>query len=138
MIIFDTNVVSELMRPIADPRVLAWVNGLDFWAIRIPAVVMAELHYGLEAMPGGRRKESVRAALDRVANERGGQTIIPFNEDAARAYGRLMADRDRAGRPMGVVDCQIAAIALANNARLATRDVDFAGCGIEIVNPWTL
>jgi hypothetical protein len=136
MILLDTNVMSELMRPVPDPRVLLWVNSLDFGAIHVPAIVMAELYYGLECMPGGRRKESVRAALDRVANEVGNQAILPFGEDAARAYGRLMAGRDRAGRPMGIVDAQVAAIALANNAQLATRDGDFADCGIEIVNPW--
>ena len=87
-------------------------------------------------MPDGRRKEDLRHAIDRLANDLYRGFIIAFDEEAARLYGRLMAQRDRAGRPIGIIDCQIAAIALANNAQLATRDSDLADCGIEIINPW--
>lgn len=136
MILLDTNVVSETMRPVPEPRVLQWLNGLDDETVCIPAVAIAELHYGLEAMPDGRRKEDLRHAIDRLANDLYRGFIIAFDEEAARLYGRLMAQRDRAGRPIGIIDCQIAAIALANNAQLATRDSDLADCGIEIINPW--
>lgn len=138
MIILDTNVVSEAMRPAPNPRVLDWLDDRDPAEIRIPAVVIGELHYGLEKMAEGHRREGLRIALERLANEVWEGSVIPFDEAAARFYGWLMARRDREGRPMGVPDCRIAAIALANDASLATRDGGFEGCGIEIINPWLL
>lgn len=138
MILLDTNVVSEPMRPLPDVRVMAWLDGLDADMVGIPAVVLAELHAGLEVMADGRRKEALRLGIERMANEVCRGLIISFDEAAARLYGRLTAERDRAGRPMGIADCQIAAIALANKAQLATRDGGFADCGIAIINPWML
>lgn len=138
MILLDTNVVSEAMRPAPNQRVLDWLDGLDPAEIRIPAVTIGELHYGLERMAEGQRRDGMRIALERLANEVWEGSVVPFDEQAALHYGWLMARRDREGRPMGVVDCQIAAIALANDASLATRDGGFADCGIEIINPWNL
>jgi toxin FitB len=136
MILLDTNVVSETMRAVPDQRVLDWLDGLDEGEAGIPSVVLAELYYGLDLMPDGRRKEGIRLALEELANDLYRDRIVPFDDIAARHYGQLMARRELGGRQMRILDAQIAAIALANNASLATRDGDFADCGIEIVNPW--
>jgi predicted nucleic acid-binding protein len=138
MILLDTNVVSETMRAIPDQRVLHWLDSLDEREAGIPSVVLAELYYGLNLMADGRRKEGIRLALDSLANDLYQGRIVPFDNIAARHYGQLMAGRELSGRQMRILDAQIAAIALANNAQLATRDSDFAHCGIEIINPWAV
>ena len=136
MILLDTNVISETMRAVPDRHVLEWLDSLEEGAVGIPAVVMGELQYGVDLMPDGRRKEGLRLALERLAGELYRGCIIPFDQDAARHYGRLMARRELSGRQMKILDAQIAAIALANGAQLATRDGDFAECGIGLINPW--
>ena len=138
MILLDTNVISETMRAAPDARVMTWLHRQPPHDLGMPVVVLAELHYGAERLDEGRRKEGYRVALRHVAEVVFSGRVVPFDTEAARLFGVLMASRHRAGRPMGIADGQIAAIALANNARLATRDGDFADCGIEIINPWTL
>jgi toxin FitB len=137
MILLDTNVISETMRRTPDRRVLDWLDSLDEGQVGIPSVVLAELYYGVDVMAAGRRQADLREALDHLANELYRDRIISFDDAAAQHYGHLMASRERAGRQLRILDGQIAAIALAHAASLATRDGDFAGSGVEIINPWT-
>ena len=136
MILLDTTVVLEAMRTAPDPRVLGWLDSHDPETFGIPAVVLAELHYGLQLTVEGQRKHVLLPGFFKMANEVCHGAVLPFDEKAARIFGRLMAERDRIARPMCIAACQIAAIALANNARLATQDGNFADCGIVLIDPW--
>jgi toxin FitB len=136
MILLDTSVVLAAMGTAPDPRVLAWLDSHDPEVFGIPAVVLAELHHGLQRAVDSERKHVLLPGFHKLAREVCRGAIIPFDEKAALVFGRLMAERDRARRPMGIAACQIAAIALANSARLATQDGDFADCGIVLIDPW--
>jgi toxin FitB len=92
--------------------------------------------YGLESLPAGKRRSVLQRALDEILGEFSGR-ILPFDEDAARAFAKIVAARDALGRPISQSDGMIAAIARSRHATLATRNVaDFAHCGLRIVNPW--
>jgi predicted nucleic acid-binding protein len=137
VIVLDTNVLSELMRPAPDARVMAWLLAQPASDLHTTSITQAEILFGLQLLPAGRR----RTALQRSADEMFGQDfagrVLEFGSDAAPAYARLAADRRRSGRPIAHHDAQIAAIAKIRGAVLATRNVaDFRGCGVEIVDPW--
>ncbi|MEL7464835.1 MAG: type II toxin-antitoxin system VapC family toxin [Pseudomonadota bacterium] len=137
MIILDTNVVSELLRPAPEARVEAWLAAQDGSAVYLTTVTEAELRYGARIMAKGRRREALAAALDLILDEDFAGRILPFGREAAKIYASIAAERRAAGRPISQFDCQIAAIAQVAGATLATRNVrDFDGCGIGIVDPW--
>ena len=110
MIILDTNVVSELMRPAGDPRVLTWMRETSDGDLATTAITVAEIEYGLARLPDGSRADALRTAAAGLW-ESFATTILPFDVAAARNYGSLMAARERAGRPTSAFDAQIAAIA---------------------------
>lgn len=136
MIILDTNVVSELMRPEPDPRVRQWVSGRRADELGTTAITVAEIRHGIERLPDGRRKETLlSAATDLFAGF--GDLVQPFDARAAAWFGPVMVRRARVGLPIHGFDALIAAICRAHGAALATRSVkDFAETGIEIVDPW--
>lgn len=137
MIIVDTNVVSELLRPTPEPRVEDWLAGQDGLDIYLTAISEAELRYGVAIMSNGKRREALATAIDRILREDLAGRILAFDSDAAEAYATIAASRRTAGRPIAQSDCQIAAIAHARGATVATRNTgDFEGCGINLVNPW--
>ena len=134
MIVLDTNVVSEIMKPNPDPAVSNWMQTFDLDEACVAATSLAELYYGLRMMPEGRRRTVLTEALGRFLQR---VRVLPFDKRAADAYGTLVAQRRRAGKPIGVFDGQIAAIARIAGATVATRDVGgFLGCAIEVTNPW--
>ena len=137
MIILDTNVVSEPFRPQPDPRVRNWIDAQPSSSLCICAPVLAELHFGLERLPAGARKDRLRANIERIENDLYRGRILPLDAAAAAEYGRIAVKRERMGRPIRQMDALIAAIALAHSAVLATRDVaDFANLGLEVIDPF--
>ena len=136
MIILDTNVVSELMRPAGDPRVLNWMLETGDGDLATTAITVAEIEYGLARLPDGSRADALRTAAAALW-ESFATAILPFDTAAARDYGALMAARERAGRPTSAFDAQIAAIAKVYKAKVATRNVaDFQGMGLKLIDPW--
>lgn len=135
MIVLDTNVVSELMRPAPDETVRRWVlAGRD---LRTTAVTLAEIRYGIERLPAGRRKEVLRATADEVFAAFPDE-ILPFDAAAATEYPRVVVARDAAGQPIDGFDAQIAAICRSRGATLGTRNSrDFTGTGVPLLDPWT-
>ena len=134
MIILDTNVASELMKPLPDPAVTDWLRTLGSREACIAATSLAELHFGLRLMPEGRRRTDLAAALTRFLER---VPVLAFDERAADTYADLAARRRRAGNPISLFDGQIAAVARVAGATVATRDVGgFVGCGVGVVNPW--
>ena len=136
MIVADTNVVSELMRVDPSPAVRAWVLVQGHHELRITAITVAEILYGIERLPNGRRKDTLRKAAVDVFS-RFTEDVLPFDAAAATVYPQIVDQRDRQGTPISGYDAQIAAICRANDASLATRnEKDFAGAGVELINPW--
>jgi toxin FitB len=121
MIVVDTNVVSELMRPSPSPQVQDWVNARAPGELCTTAVTVAEIRYGLERLPDGRRKDSLLATATDVFTAFS-KFIQPFDADAAVCYATIVARRDRLGLPIDGFDAQIAAICRTRSAALATRN----------------
>jgi predicted nucleic acid-binding protein len=135
VILLDTNVLSELVKPQPDPRVVNWTRRTAA-ALAVPTIAVAEMAFGIEKLVEGRRRDELLDALRRLVSEFADR-LLDFNVSAAWAYGRILAGARRAGRPMALPDALIAAIAQANGCALATRNVkDFAATGVELVDPW--
>jgi predicted nucleic acid-binding protein len=139
VIVLDTNVLSEIVHPAPSEVVIRWARAQDPDAIFTTAICEAEILYGIAAMPIGRSRSylarAVAAMFDTVLAGR----VLPFDRRAAAEYADWAATRRRAGKPVGVADLQIAAIARARGAQaIATRNIaDFEGCGVSLVDPWT-
>jgi predicted nucleic acid-binding protein len=137
VIILDTNVIAELMRPAPERAVVAWVGSRAPSSLFTTTINEAELRYGLAILPLGRRRRALASAVDELFAVDFAQRVLPFDSAAAQAYASLAAKRRKAGRPMAQLDAQIAAIAVTRQATLATRnESDFRGCGIKLANPW--
>lgn len=137
MIVLDTNVISELLRPAPAPQVEAWLATQDGANIHFTAVGEAELRHGVAIMSAGRRRNALAEAIDKMLAEDFRDRILPFDRAAASAYTAIAAKRRAAGRPISQFDCQIAAIARAHEAAVATRNTgDYEGCGIDVIDPW--
>ncbi len=138
MILLDTNVVSEPLKPRPELTVLRWLNAQTAEDLYLPAIVAAELYFGWAILPAGRRKGLRRDLIEQVIGQFDSR-IVPFDLRAAKAYGDLMAGARAAGEGLPVLDGQIAAVARANGAKLATRNVrHFEATGIELINPWNV
>jgi toxin FitB len=136
MIVADTNVVSELMRPAPSPALRAWMSRQAAGDLYTTAITVAEIRYGLERLPGGRRQDRLQAAADEVFAAFS-EFVLPFDAGAAIHYARIARQRDEAGLPISGPDAQIAAICRARGAALATRNVkDFLETGVEVIDPW--
>jgi toxin FitB len=137
VIVVDTNVISELMRPAPHPAVLAWVAEQSRALLYTTRISQAEILYGIVALPEGRRRTALAAAATAMFAEDFAGRILPFEAGAAAHYPEIVLARRQAGNPIEKFDALIAATALAAGANLATRDTGgFAGCGLTLINPW--
>lgn len=137
MIILDTNVVSEAMKPSANSAVLKWLNRQVAETLFLSSVTLAELLFGISAMPAGRRKDALTDTLDRLLVELYGGRILPFDADAARCYAQLATKARAAGKGFPMPDAYIAAIASSRGFTVATRDTSpFEAAGLRVINPW--
>lgn len=135
MILLDTNVVSELVKPRPDPMVQTWIRGQPLDNCALASVTVAEILYGLAIMPAGERREGRAARLTAFIDS---VRVLGFDRGGAVHYEALVAARRRAGTPIAAFDALIAATALEHGAAVATRDAGgFAGCGVEIIDPWS-
>jgi predicted nucleic acid-binding protein len=137
MIILDTNVVSEIMRPAPSAQVLRWLARQPASSLFLTTITQAEILYGLELLPKGRRRRALESAVDAMFEEDFAGRMLPFDSDAARIFPKIAARRRASGRTVTQFDAQIAAIARSRGAQLATRNTgDFQGCGVTVLNPW--
>jgi hypothetical protein len=137
MILLDTNVISELMRPRPDEHVVAWINHQVTATLYVSTVTVAEIEYGLEILPDGGRRQDLERRFKRFISEGFEQRVLAFDSGAAHEYASILGHRRALGRPMAARDGQIASIAAANELALATRNLgDFTDCGLQLVNPF--
>ncbi len=137
MYVLDTNVVSEFIKPRPDPGVMSWLLSMPRDALFLPSVVIAEVYFGVERLPAGKKRDALMDFADAFIAAGGTERILPFTEAEARAYARIGAHRQSIGRPITTVDAQIAATAAVRNLAVVTRNVrHFENCGVDIVNPW--
>lgn len=137
MIILDTNVVSEPMRPAGSPAVLDWLDRQAASTLFLTATSLSELMLGVEILPAGRRRDELRAGLAELLDTLFESRILPFDAAAAHAFARLSAQARSAGRAIAMADGQIAAIAAVHGFRVATRDrAPFEAAGVPLIDPW--
>jgi len=138
MIILDTNVLSECLRPQPDSRVLAWLSAQPRARLYTTTIVESEILYGVRLLPDGARKAALTEAVRAIFEHDFSGRILSFDRGAAAAYAALASSRKLAGRPIAQFDAMIAALAYSTGAILATRNIkDFEGCEIALLNPWT-
>lgn len=137
MIVLDTNVLSETLRPTPSAGVMAWLRSEPAAALFTTTITEAELLYGVALLPPGRRRQLLTAVVEQIFAEDLAGRILPFDSAAARDYADIAAARRRSGRPISEADAQIAAITRSRGAALATRNArDFAGCELRVIDPW--
>jgi toxin FitB len=137
MILLDTNVVSELMRPAPDLKVRAWLDGLGATSLSTSAVTIAEVVFGLARLPVGQRRSELLEQFDALILGPPALPVLGLDEQASRLAGEFRALRESLRLWSSPSDMMIAGIAAANGASLATRNVaDFSGLPISVVNPW--
>lgn len=138
--LLDTNVLSEVMRPLPAAPVLDWLARQEPGRLHTSTVTVAEVQAGLALMPDGQRQRALQQAATALFEQDFAGRIWPFDLPAAHHYAVVKAQRQRLGRPIAHADAQIAALAMAHHATLVTRNTaDFDGIpGLALVNPWVL
>lgn len=136
MIVLDTNVVSELMRPTPDSAVAEWVLARDERHLFTTSITLAEIRYGIIRLPDGRRRDALHRTAEEPFASFDGQ-ILPFDTPASAVYASVVHDREKLGLPISGFDAQIAAICRDRGVDLATRNLrDFDHLGLTLVDPW--
>ncbi len=137
MIILDTNVFSELMKMTPALEVDSWLRKQNVTQLFFTTIGMAEVSYGISLLPAGKRRTMLERSFQKIISQGFMNRILSFDEDAAQNYGLLMSKRKALGHPMGILDGQIAAIAMTYSAMLATRNIqDFRDCDLDLINPF--
>jgi toxin FitB len=137
MIVLDTNVISELMRPKPAPIIEEWFAARSLLELATTTINLAEIRHGLARLPFGRRRRDLESRFNSLVVRGFENRVFDFDLPAAEIYGDLAAGRERAGRRSPGFDGLIAAIARSRGLPVATRNAnDFVECGIEVINPW--
>jgi predicted nucleic acid-binding protein len=137
VILLDTNVISEPLKPNGDPAVVAWIDAQILETLYLSTVSVTELRFGIAALPGGRRKERLRSSMDERLLPLFRSRILSFDLAAAEACAVLRARARAAGKPIGTADSYIAGIAAARGFAVATRDIQpFKVAGVQVIDPW--
>ena len=137
MILIDTNVLSEAWKPQPDQAVMAWLDSQPIETLFLTAITVAEIRFGIAAMPAGKRQSLLHERLERQVLPLFTARVLPFDLEASQAYASLMSHAKASGKAIGAADGFIAAIALARNFVIATRDTEpFEAAGIRVINPW--
>jgi len=137
MIVLDTNVISEPLRAAPAPPVLAWLDEQEIGTLYLTAITVAELRFGIAALPAGKRRRALEQDFDARILPLFSGRILPFDADSTAHYARIRAISKKGGKAIGTVDAFIAAIAMQHGFSVATRDVSpFQSAGVPVINPW--
>lgn len=138
MIVLDTNVLSEALRPLPAPAVLDWMANQPRASLFTTTVTRGEILYGFRLLSDGRRRRGMWDAAIKIFSDDFAGQVLSFDNDAADMYAEIAGSRRIAGKPISQFDAMIVAMARSRGASLATRNVkDFEDCGVDVVNPWT-
>lgn len=139
MIVLDTNVLSEALRPVPVSVVMVWLASQPNSALFTTTITRAELLYGVQLLPDGQRKAGFDAAVRTIFDNDLAGHVLGFDNAAADAFAGIAASRKLMGRPISQFDAMIAAITQSRGAAIATRNSkDFMDCGIDVINPWSV
>src|SRR5580692_9095234 len=139
MIVLDTNVLSEALRPLPEPSVLDWLGNQPRASLFTTTVTRGEILYGIRLLSDGRRRRGLWDAAKKIFDEDFADHVLSFDSDAADMYADIAASRRGAGKSISQFNAMIAAMARSRGADLATRNVkDFEDCGVDVINPWTV
>jgi toxin FitB len=138
MIVLDTNVLSEALRPVPEPSVLDWLKNQPRASLFITTVTRGEILYGIRLLADGKRRRGLWDAATKIFDADFADQVLNFDSEAADMYADIAALRRTAGKPISQFDAMIVAMARSRGASLATRKVkDFEDCGVDVINPWT-
>ncbi len=138
MIVLDTNVLSEILRPSPEPRVAQWLSDQPRASLFTTTITRGEILYGIRVLPAGKRRDGLWDAAMKIFDIDLPGHVLSFDSVAADEFAEISAMRRAAGRPIAQFDAQIAGITRSRGAQLATRNVnDFDVCGFEVINPWS-
>ena len=139
MILLDTNVISEPLKLSADAGVLAWIDAQSIDTLYLSAISLAELRFGIAALPTGKRKETLHLGLEQRILPLFADRILPFDAIASQAYADILSTARTQGRAISTADGYIAATAKRHGFMVATRDASpFEAAGVTVINPWTV
>ena len=137
MILLDTNVISEPLRASGDLNVLAWIDAQIIETLFLSTISLAELRFGIAALPEGKRRDTLHASLEQRVLPLFAGRILSFDAAASQAYATLRARARNAGQAIATADGYIAAIAATHKLTVATRDISpFEAAGVAVINPW--
>jgi predicted nucleic acid-binding protein len=137
MILLDTNVVSEALRPAPDARVIAWIDAQALETLYLSSMVVAELRSGVSLLPAGKRRNSLHERLEKRVLPAFAGRVLAFDMACTSAYAELLATARKAGSGIETADACTAAVAFVNGLAVATRDVSpFKAAGLTVINPW--
>jgi len=137
VIVLDTNVISEPLKPLADPALLAWLDRQQKETLYLCAPVLMEVLYSIAALPDGKRKRGMTTAVQALLANYFADRFLAFEREAAISYAALASRASARGYSISVGDCQIAAIAAVHGFAVATRDMaPFKAAGVPVINPW--
>lgn len=137
MILLDTNVISEPLKTNGDRNVLAWIDAQSIETLYLSTICLAELRFGIAALPAGKRRDALHASLEQRVLPLFAGRILPFDEPASLAYASLRARARAAGLAIAPADGHIAAIAKTHRLAVATRDTAaFEAASMDVINPW--
>jgi predicted nucleic acid-binding protein len=137
MILLDTNVISESLKVAGDARVLAWLDAQLIESLYVSTISLAELRFGIAALPSGKRKDTLHNSLQKRILPLFNGRILPFDEAASETYGELRARARAQGKAIAPADGYIAATAIHHGLMVATRDTaPFEAAGLKVINPW--
>jgi len=137
MILLDTNVISEPLRPVPAARVSEWIDLQPLETMFVSAMTVAELRAGVALMPAGKRRTALHDHLEKSVLPMFAGRVLPFDMACTNVYAELIARVRKAGSGIETADACIAAVALANGFAVATRDSSpFRAAGLDVINPW--
>jgi predicted nucleic acid-binding protein len=138
VIVLDTNVLSEALRPVPEPLVLDWLSNQPRASLFITTVTRAEILYGFRILTDGKRRRRLWDAAMKILDEDFADQILSFDSEAADVFADIAASKRAAGKPISQFDAMIVAMARSRGASIATRNAkDFNDCGVDVINPWT-
>lgn len=139
MILLDTNVISEPLRANGNTNVLAWIDAQSIETLYLSTISLAELRFGVAALPEGKRREALHNGLELRILPLFAERILSFDDAASKSYAMLRARAKAQGEAIAPVDGYVAAIAAAHSLIIATRDVaPFLAAGLTVINPWEI